>query len=662
MSGSMLIIPLMPDTEGATKALQDWAKEMEGKIKVAPSVGAGGSGGAGGGGSNSRLGGAAEDLDRIKAKAKNADDALSKLAEAEQYEKLASWMSDVRDAFDVAAQTMMGFSDVEAQAASQSAYLAEKGITVGAAFGVVGAVLGGVVGTGLAVLNYRATLAQEALRKLMTESQRLAEGQLQAARETRQLISSLEDLDKFSLSGASSSIEMINSAATELLEDMELIKKKQLDYQAAVAAGMTPTEEEKAAYRELGVQSDLLLGKFLRLRDEREKSLPEIRTGITGELSSAWLEVGDALDRSKTSMSDLKGTAKTAKDNLKAARTELTDLRKEAETETDPVALEEIAKRAKVVFAAIAEATKAFDASSDEIERRNKEAAEKAGQALVKALQKQNKEAEKERQRYAEPRAADMIKEYDEFTKQQDAIAEFEANAYVKRDEDRAAFASSVEQHEWRVFWTKQEIAEKEKELREKERQETAQHYEEVFAYATDFLGGFTEQLEANLSAGRGAFERMGLAAQKGVATVLKALGKKWALTATAELAEAFSWLGVPGGQENAAEHFASAALYGSAAAAAGVAGAVVGGRAAAKEDRLNEQERGASGGGFGGAGTAGRVTDSGPTEQAPVVIYYGDNNIFTGEGAEGETRAGHRILGLIDRAKRGGPTLRGRR
>lgn len=548
---------------------------------------------------------------------KRTAEAAEDMAERLSLEDKIGMFGDLKDTFQMTATSLLGLSDASAEALTKIGDLTEKGMMIGAPFGAWGAILGGVVGAGLALLDSRSAAAQESMHKLMAQSQQLAEGQLAAARETRKLIDELDELDRFSFTGASASIEMINSAATELLEDMELIKTKQLDYQAAVAKGMTPTEEEKAAYRELGVQAELLLGKFLRLRDEREKNLPEIRTGIVGELSSAWLDVGAAMDRSKTSMSDLKGTAKTAKDNLKAARTELVDLRKEAETSTDPVALEDISKRAKDLLGTIAGLTKTFDTASDEIEKRNKEATEKMGQALVRSLQKQNKEAEKELKRYAEPRAAQMIKEYDEFTKQQDAIALAEAEAYVKREEQAAAFAKADEDFAWQVYWTKQEIADREKAERQKQLDEDIAAYTSYFNIIAGGLSEFTGQLEANIAAGNNLFADMGAAAESAVSQVLKALGRQWGLQAIAELAEAWALLGTPA----AAKHFRSAAGYGAAAVGAGVGGAVFGGLAG----RAGREESNSSGGGAsdGFASSSAARMDSGPQDLRPIVVNF---------------------------------------
>jgi hypothetical protein len=178
----------------------------------------------------------------------------------------------------------------------------------------------------------------------------------------------------------------------------------------------------------------------------------------------------------------------------------------------------------------------------------------------------------------------------------------------------------------------------------------------------TGSLSAFTGALEQNIAAGEAALSGMGIAAEQAVAQVLRALSREWATKAIAELAAGWALLGTPAAPM-AATHFKSAALYGAAAAASGVGGAALAGDAGRRGRERDEAGGGGSGGGF-GAGVS--AADAGPTEQAPVIVYLGggpgSTTINTGTGEESEARAGRIVERLLGAARRGGPTLRGRR
>lgn len=91
---------------------------------------------------------------QIEAQTNHLNNSLSELVAVEKFEKFRSWLSDVRDAFDITAQSLLGFSDKEAKAASEAAYLVEKGLAVGGAFGPWGAAIGGVGGALIGLIHY----------------------------------------------------------------------------------------------------------------------------------------------------------------------------------------------------------------------------------------------------------------------------------------------------------------------------------------------------------------------------------------------------------------------------------------------------------------------------------------------------------------------------
>jgi hypothetical protein len=95
-----------------------------------------------------------EEIKEVAPVANQTEQYLKELVAVEKFERARSVYSDVRDIFDIMAQNVLDLSDAQAQAASQSAYLAEKGLAIGAAFGTAGAVLGTLVGVGLAVSHW----------------------------------------------------------------------------------------------------------------------------------------------------------------------------------------------------------------------------------------------------------------------------------------------------------------------------------------------------------------------------------------------------------------------------------------------------------------------------------------------------------------------------
>ncbi len=211
------------------------------------------------------------------------------------------------------------------------------------------------------------------------------------------------------------------------------------------------------------------------------------------------------------------------------------------------------------------------------------------------------------------------------------------------------------------------EWLDKQKKAQEDQERETKEshdrllaNYKDYFSKVGDFLGGFTAQLEDNIAAGNKALSGMGLAAQKGVAGILKALGNSWKIKAIGELAEGFAQaasLNVPG----ALAHFGAAAKYGAAAAAAGVAGAVTAGNASARESAQDAPSSSTSTGGSIGGGS-GSVRDPGPTQHSTIIVYYGggpgSTNLYTASGEDAKASAGMIVKDWMVASEQAGPIL----
>jgi hypothetical protein len=69
-------------------------------------------------------------------------------------DKVRSVYSDVRDVIDIGVTSLADFNQAQAQVISQSAYLAEKGLAIGTAFGATWGIVGAGAGVALAAVNY----------------------------------------------------------------------------------------------------------------------------------------------------------------------------------------------------------------------------------------------------------------------------------------------------------------------------------------------------------------------------------------------------------------------------------------------------------------------------------------------------------------------------
>ena len=175
-----------------------------------------------------------------------------------------------------------------------------------------------------------------------------------------------------------------------------------------------------------------------------------------------------------------------------------------------------------------------------------------------------------------------------------------------------------------------------------------AAEYQSYLNIVSSGLSVFTAQLEENIATGEAALSGMGIAAERAVSQILKALGREWATKAISELAAGFAALSTPGFSFLAAGHFKSAGLYGAAAAAAGVGGAVAAGDAGRRGNAQAEGGGGASSGGGFGAGVS--AADAGPQQLAPIVVNFDSTVPATEREAQ---QVADRLWSLMGRRER---------
>ena len=528
---------------------------------------------------------------------------LDKMLEVERYEKFAGWLGDLRDVFDLTATSLLGFTEAEAQAASEAANLAEKGITLGAAFGPVGAVIGGIAGGALGYYHREAKLAAEQTAKLAEEAKKTAARMDELTRENEALAESLST---------------VGDDVPSLIGDMASLERQIQEVNKELGKG--------------GTEFELWLQRFNMLAAAQNKDAMAagdlIKEQLLGSLSAL-----NAAEAKPKGVKDLKADLKDLTDpsnnrSIPGLKKQISDLY---------IKIDDFEK------------TEGLSKSGNYTKEWAQQTVELTGQ-LTRALAKQAEIKDKLKE------TADAAKKIKtEIEDPGDSVIGQLGRDAVDARLRLEALGKELDDLPLPLFGGTEGA---------KELDAAAANYKAYIGIISSSLGEFTGQLEDNIAAGEAALSGMGLAAERAVAQILKALGREWATKAISELAAGFAALSTPGFSFLAAGHFRSAALYGAAAAAAGIGGAVAAGDAGRRGNAQAEEDGGASSGGGFGAGVS--AVDGGPTEMAPVIVYLGggpgSTTINTGTGEESEARAGRIVERLLGAARRGGPTLRGRR
>lgn len=686
MAGLVLKITL--DKTEAQKALNEFAAQVAttlGKALPKSSGGGGGTSGGGGtgGGSGGGTGGTGGSQKSIKTTTIREIDELSKALEAAnkkqekfnneqgrmskqlvdigKFEAFRSWFSDIRDVFDISTKSLLGFTDVQAQAASQAAYLAEKGITLGLAFGPLGAVIGGIAGAVLAMAHYfvQSNAEIEKLNATVSESNE----------EFQTWLSTAQDFQNLNLGQGVAAITKEFDALQKKVKEsqgfLQWAEKNSISLNSwGVALGLTGNK-----YFDLFKQTEEFKNKTTELQQQQLSLNAQqwYSTALANEQAlikqtDLLIETQDRLGRQKT-LSELAEDSKEARDGLDKARDSAAEL-------GNKVALLQLKQKGKIFTEQdkkdLEEAQTLFDAATKSLSSWIGKFTQAKG-AENAARDKSNADAKKAR----DDAYMESIKDNERMRKRDDERyqKQLEAQAKYLNESYKVNQYWRSREHALQVEWdaqilhsqleSQQKALDEEKAAREEHFAEVQTLAETSLGIASDFLSGFTSQLEENIAAEEKAFKNFGLVARQGVANVLKSLGKEWAARAIAEFAQGLAFLAV-GDVASAGTAFAAGSTYGIAAAAAGVGGAVIGGRAtaeanrrsAAEEERENKKKdksRGGSGNGASGGG--GRSVS---TSMVSPIILNMNGNVFPTTNERDAATFGTSIINAIASAQRG--------
>lgn len=686
-----LVLKLTLDKTEAQKALSDFSREVAvtlsksiPKATGSPAGTTGGSlpgGSSVGGGAPASSGGASagkqgDPVSTLESLSKAMDEASKsfevgekkqaslqkQMADTSKYEAVRGWFSDLRDIFDISTQSLLGFTDVQAQAASQAAYLAEKGLTLGLAFGPIGAILGGASGIILSMVHY-VIQSQKEIDKLSKETN-------EAAEEFRSLMNAFYDFDKFDSAGT----------VRAIVKEFDALQKKTEEESSGL---LDYLQSHKILWQEiknqLGGQKNATL-ENIDLQDRLQEAITETQKSILSSQVQTWYftaakeargfveEIDKAISNSKKlgQEKSIKELAEESKD----AEEKLSKLREEADQLYINLSVLRLnAKENRIITEQdkkdLEEAQTLFDAASSSIEEwfRTFTTAKSAENAA-------RKKSAEEAKRIREEEYIESVKDFERMKKREEARTLKLVEENAKRLTDQYNFVLEQQQLDLRFLnfenefqkqiTETQRVAQEEREEHARKHQENlTAEYEKVFGYAANFLGNFTAAIEENISAEERAFKNFGLVAKQAVADVLKSLGKEWAAKAIAQFAQGFAFLAV-GNPASAGASFASGAAYGVAAAAAGVGGAVISGRTTAESNRRSNEEqqreerrRGGSGNGVssgfgnGGRGEAGTVGTS--------IILNMNGNIFPTTNERDAASFGASLVSALAAAQRGG-------
>jgi hypothetical protein len=601
-----LIVPIEADTEAAKKSVTEWVQQSKEELELEAQV--------------------QVDTKPAEAGLSAVAEAANRAAVAAEGIKLDVVMSraigaigPVKDILQKAGGEMLGFSEDTVKAIGTVGDLAEKGAQLGAVLGPWGALAGAATG---AVIGYFTAASVQAKK---------AEADFKAAQVE------LEDIQKTAKEAIT---EFGNLGEVNLSSVIEQVKE--LDRRIKEAKG--GSKETQDAIVELGEKGVSALGAQLTALGREARGLGKIDVEGMG-----FYELDNALRRSKAQLESVAQQSDVLAD--KALNQGIAWYATAEGLESANADLKSLKKQQQEAKEEVAAYTAAIEALNPPLEK-NTEATQANTRAVVSnhdALVARNKDlldyidtvvaARKELAALNDEVIASMEADAPKTAPEPDAVESLFGKAgdydleQGSKDAD-ARIAQQAKLDDSLLTATQQAT-----ELRAQEEQDSldasAARYEGYFSVVGGFLGGFTAQLEDNVAQGRGAFDRMGIAAEKGVAQVLKALGKKWAAEATAHAAQGVAYAFTPGAQGLAAGQFVSAAGFAAAAAAAGVAGAVVGGSASAAESAANEKEseqksaadKGASGAGSSGASSGGGASSPatpGPTTLPPVIVEFG--------------------------------------
>lgn len=300
----MLIVKPQIDLTQIKKDWDEWVKQAgDGFDSIGDQGNAAADGLAGVGSAAKKAGDSAARLGRQGTSALNdISDAADRTAVAtegihldEVMERAVGHIGDVKDVLEKAGGALLGFNEETTEAIVLTGDLAEKGASLGSAFGPWGAVIGAALGGAIGLFTVAAQKA-DALEAQLKEAE-------QAADDLSGKFSTLSGLD---LSGAIAEATKLADAleidpnSVKILQALGLIGQDQLDKlntkaQDLIDLGNNQTEATKLASL---TQKELNRGLITEI-DARKKAAFEVeryKKAIAGEKANGNFDTGDLLD------------------------------------------------------------------------------------------------------------------------------------------------------------------------------------------------------------------------------------------------------------------------------------------------------------------------------------------------------------------------------
>lgn len=529
-------------------------------------------------------------MERAASKAaEEANQHLSELVSVEKFEAFRGWLGDVRDAFDLAGQSLLGLSEDAAKAASETGYLIEKGIAVGGAFGPIGAVGGAALGTLLGWLKANNDETERAEKRL-------------------------EDLKKIVEETDDAFANLNNTDLSNVISEVVRLQKELDDLKGFDEA----TQRKIEALGKQGLQGQAEALRALLIKSQG------------GETAGKSLEeLLDLYDDVNAKFSDLQVTLKSAakvtqdyadKEGLSAEAIDANQ--KKVQEYSDSLA--DLTERRAAIKAAIDEFGKSAEATADKTAKATKatkEYYEEAPDLIAIYL--------RDKTRLEEENTALAIENFRKYALQE---AQINAEKLQTKLEQEAEFSANIYNFQKTRFEAGVAVLDKEQEAFEKAMDERTSDIESYLSAATSIFSDIGSLIEENIASNEKLLHGLARQAEESFGAILKGLGREFLVKGIGEVAAGLAVLGTPLAP-TAATHFLAAAKYGAAAAIAGVGGVALSGDA---EKRNREEEEASKPGGS--SSGRDRQVDSAPDGSRtlrPIVINFNNAVPYTPRQAQ---------------------------
>lgn len=469
---------------------------------------------------------------------------------------------DLKDIFEKTGVKLFGLSEQTVEYGVLIGDVAEKGASIGAAFGPIGAGIGLVAGGILGGF----TAAADAAKKVEEATKAQQEQLIETQEYVTSLRFSYEDLASVSFDG--------------IMRNLEELKRKQQDLEKTERA----TQEQRVLYAQqlitLGdATNETLFAGAQKVSENISEVLSDIdqqlakpvKVKTLDELRNAATDAALNLEDTKAQLVAL--TAELAKpkgswgiDALSQLYRQYTVLTRTASKQSAALtqAEGELAKAEDKVAKAAGGSASAMSARNDEMERgiRNAKGKLTAFGELeaMEAQHAKNIKARTDLEKIGNDLLADLEKDLQKSKKE---TAELDEQIAKKDGEQKKYQQEQAEQ------------AIKNAEALAKAQQDAAkanvEAYRQILSPYADFVGGLFTSFTEGMLAGQSATEAFAEATRRAIASALGSLAKELGVKSLANLAEGFAALSNPFTAAAAPGFFKASALYAAAAAAAGL-------------------------------------------------------------------------------------------